>query len=124
MAELLIYAKNSHDPINGYQAGDVVEVHENGFKWGVNCFSAPDNGRALFVLKVPDLSVELCKKYLDEDWDDFFLNKQARRRFRFTLDELPAATRRSIQSQGYLEVTWAQVRRFIENKRTRQKEGD
>src|SRR5687768_16286866 len=99
MAELLIHATNTElsdmekAARRAYRRGDVVLVMPDGHAWAANELSSPDNGRALFVLKIPGVAVALPQKYLSEWWDDLFLSQQALRRFRLFIDELPVNIR-------------------------------
>jgi hypothetical protein len=128
MAEFLIRATDTvlsdtdKATRRAYRRGDVVEVHADGFEWGRNCLSNPDNGRALFVLKVPGVTVEQVQKYQGELLDDITLFQHARRRYRLVLDELPANLRNQIRDQGFISRTWPQIRGFVEDKKTLQRE--
>lgn len=128
MAELLIRATDTvlSDPERAarraYRRGDVVLVKPDGWAWGSAELSNPDNGRALFVLRITGVSVEQVEKYLVEWLDDLSLFQWARRKYRLVIDELPVNLRNQIRDQGFISRTWPQIRGFVENKSTLQRE--
>jgi hypothetical protein len=128
MAELLIRATDvvlsdsEKAARKSWRAGDIVLVKPDGHEWARNELSSPDNGRALFVLKIPGVTVAQVEKYLNEWWDDLFLSQQGRRRFRLVISELPLAIRNQIRDQGFISRTWPQIRGFVEDKLTLQRE--
>lgn len=128
VAELLIRAIDADIPTHpkhaakSWRRGDVVLVAPDGHSWGRNELSNADNSRALFVLKIPDVTVAQCQKYLGEWWDDFFTTQQARRRFRLVIDEIPASVRTTIRNQGWVSFNWSQIKGWVEDKLTQQRE--
>lgn len=129
MAEILIRATDvdlggtEKEARRSYRKGDIVEIRPNGANWGRNELSNPDNGRALFVLKIPDVTVAQCEKFIQAWVDDLTPVQQAKRRFRLVLDEVPQGIRNTIRNQGFVQLNWAQIRGFIEDKQTAQREG-
>lgn len=128
MAELLIRAVDAPVPAHPkhqakcWRRGDVVLVMPDGHPWARNELNNVDNGRSLFVLKIPDVTVAQCERYLQEHWDDLFLAQQGRRRFRLVIDEIPTNVRNTIRNQGWISYQWPQVRGFIEDRITQQRE--
>jgi hypothetical protein len=126
MAELLVRATNTElsdtakASRRAFRRGDVVLVMPDGHAWAANELNNPDNGRALCVLKIPGVTVAQVQKYLAEWWDES--GQQARRRYRLVIDELPNALRNQIRDQGFISRTWPQIRGFVEDKLTLQRE--
>jgi hypothetical protein len=129
MAELLVRATNTDlgggvkEARRSYRRGDIVEVRPDGAAHGRNELSNPDNGRALFVLKIPDVTVQQCLKFMRTWEDDLTFVQQAKRRFRVVLDEVPLNIRNTIRDNGFVTLNWAQIRGFIEDKQTALREG-
>ncbi len=60
MAEFFIQKNSNTDP-RGYQAGDIVDVREDGFNWTKSELPS--------VVKLPAISLRLAKQYGEEDME-------------------------------------------------------
>lgn len=123
MAEFLIKAIDTahsdpeKDKRGCYKRGDFVVVMPNGHEWG------KEEGLPKFVVvKIPGLSVEAAKKYIqsEEGEPDADGNRPILRRrlFRILIDDAPSTIKQQLMDTGEVTVTWEQVRNFVKNKLT------
>lgn len=128
MAELLIKARDAEhaDPEKDrrgcYKRGDVVIVQDDGHEWGRK--EGPPN---FVVLRIPGAARSLAERLTEEQDDDDdgtpLQDEQGqrrafrRRRWRVDLDDLPAAIRTALQTNGYASITRVQIRQRLKRKR-------
>lgn len=125
MAEILIKASYSPHPdpeqdAMRYKTGMPVVIMPDGHPWG-NAEGPPD----FYILKIPGVSVESVKKYIEEKLDGD--GKMLRRRvWQVRVSDLSAATRNKLASKGAITVkagassgpydyTWSQIKAYFRN---------
>lgn len=128
MAELLIkwvdatHADPEKDRRGCYKRGDVVIVQKDGHEWGAK--EGPPN---FVILRIPGAARALAERLTEEQDDDdagvLLQDEQGqrrafrRRRWRVDLDDLPAAIRTALQTNGRASITRAQIRSRLKRKR-------
>ena len=117
MAEFAITAMNrSHpDPVKDkrgcYKLYDIVEVKEDGFKWGKK-----DTLPYFYIVKVPGLEVTECIQYKYPECD-LYGETITRRLWKIAVDILPSVIKNKLFSDGVIRVTWSQIKSYVINKK-------
>lgn len=134
MAELLIKAVNAthsdpeQDRRGCYKRGMPVVVMPDGHQWG-----SAEGLPSFVVLKLPGVSVDRVKEYLDRQTQGVDAEGRPlafrRRLWRFRFEDMPLAARNKLAQDGELTIavggyagpadyTWAQVKTFLRNEAT------
>lgn len=135
MAEILIKAIDHTHPYpdkdrrGAYKRGMPVVVMPDGHEWG-----REERLPKFIVLKIPGVSVEKVKKYIDPQLEDApnergSYNTYRRRLWKLRWDDLPAGARNKLRDDGELTIkagtyagdydyTWAQVKTYFRNLKT------
>lgn len=117
MAEILIKAisvtnSDAAKDLRGcYKRGDPVVIKPDGHEWG-----AEERLPKFVVVRITGVTVAQVEKYLQAHEIDGVV--QRRRLYRLLLDDVPLAIRNQLRDTGFVEVTFQQVRNFIQNKVT------
>jgi hypothetical protein len=104
-----------------YQRGDVVDIKPDGHLWGKeeHPMTTTYNPPHFFIVKIPGITVEQARKYIQPRMDDIDTTKVTTRRlFKLLADDVPQWVKNSIQTTGEVTVTWAQIKNFVQNKKT------
>lgn len=130
MAELLIMlvgntnADSVKDQRGSYKRGDAVVVFPDGHEWG-----AAEGPPKFGVLKIPDLTVEQAKKYLQPETfviEEFVFPDgtsgpmtfiRTRRLYQVDIDAFTKKQRTDLE-EGRLEINFSQAKSRLKNKAT------
>ena len=122
MAEFLIKAQDATNPdpktdASGcYKRGDIVVAMPDGHQWG-----KAEGLPKFVVVKIPGVSVEAAKKYIEshtDDSDPANVVTLIRRKYRIRVDDVPAAILSQLRDTGQVTVTWKQIKTYVQNKIT------
>jgi hypothetical protein len=122
MAEFIIKAVDAVHPdpqidqSGCYKLGDIVEVRPDGANYG-RCECLP----TFFIVKIPGLSVETARKYMDPEVisigaGDDIISK--RRKYHFDWSIVPAGVKNTLLTTGTYTVAWSVVKNYVRNKIT------
>ena len=126
MAEFIISVLGRRGGSGGehdYQPGDVVEVQEDGHRWGTHeskaVWIAAGNLAEAFpgffvVLKIPGLNVEKARRMLERKAVNDITT--VRRKWQFLLADLPQSTKDILSTTGEFTTTVGKVKNFIRDK--------
>ena len=127
------------NPLKHYRKGDPVEVLEDNADWGTDVdkrayiakYGSDVGWRGIFVIvQITDLSVTKAKTYLEArirpataldpefnnpDPEDRFV-QVSRKKWGVFIDELPAGFKNTLLTDGFAQVTIAQVKNYFRNK--------
>jgi hypothetical protein len=121
VAELLIKAVSATNPDATksarwcYKRGDPVVVMPDGWSWGTQEVIPPANGGVFVIIKIPDVTVAQALRFISK-------GTLTRKLYRVVVDELPAGIRNTLNTTGTITRTWDQIKSFIENKVTLERE--
>ena len=130
--ELLLRRNNNADPDPVkdkmlYKRGDIVEVKPDGHEWGNLEDPAlhPDGvaGCGFVIVKIPGVmpTPEKIDKWLGHIQDgDEVITK--RRLWEIMMDDVPTGIRNKLRDDGVVTVTWTQLKNYIRNKLTDERE--
>ena len=130
--ELLVRRRSNTDPNATkdqmlYKKGDIVVVKPDGHEWGNQEDPAlhPDGvaGCGFVIVKIPGVTPtpEKIEKWMGHIQDiDGTMTK--RRLWQVMTDDVPLAVRNQLRDFGVVTVTWTQVKNFIRNKLTDERE--
>ncbi len=94
-----------------YQTGDIVEVQPDG-KWPNHNDKTP-----FYTIKVPGLSVEIVKKYMEPATDPTNSNRILRRRkWRVLVHSIPVAIKQKMLTGGVVTVSFDKVKDYFQDK--------
>ena len=124
MAILVIFGRNNihADPVKDargcWKLGDVVDVFEDD-KSVVRPPAAP-----FYIVKITGVTKAQVKKYLAPETRVVTVEGREeievlrRRLYGISVADIPAAIRNQLQTNRYVEVSWAQIRQYVRNKLT------
>jgi len=122
MCELLIKAQSAtHSDLTKsergcYKIGDIVDVREDGFKWGKS--ECPPK---FYIVKLTNVSVKDAQKYIVADYDTTDPEHPVllhRRLYQIPIVDIPAQIKSTLQATGSVSVTWTQIKTYVVNKTT------
>lgn len=124
MAILVIFGRNNthSDPVKDqrgcWKLGDVVDVFEDD-KPVVRPPAPP-----FYIVKISGVTKTQVEKYLAPETRTVTVEGREeteiirRRLYGISVADIPAAIRNQLQSNRYVEVSWAQIRQYVRNKLT------
>ncbi len=123
-------SKTDPDPVKDqmlYKRGDIVVVKPDGHEWGrlEDPSLHPDgvSGCGFVIVKIPGVNPTPAKL---EKWmghvQDIDETMTKRRLWEVMTDDVPTAIRNKLRDDGVVTVTWTQLKNYIRNKLTDERE--
>ena len=123
-------SKTDPDPIKNerlYKRGDIVSIRPDGQEWGrmENPDLHPDgvDGCGFVIIKVP--GVMPTQKTMDKWLGQASGSNESmvkRRLWGLMIDNLPVSIRNELRDEGSVTVTWNQIKNYMRNKLTDERE--
>lgn len=116
MAEVLLKREQTGVGDMAWKPGDIVDIREDGFAWGMQ----ERNITKFVIIRITGITPEQLVPYRAALRDPILLDPDTgqrkqigRRRFWIDRTKLPGNLRNEIETNGFLEFTWEQVRDYL-----------